>query len=132
MLHLVPDAATDFDALDPQAAFAVLYDSLYDTPPAFVTQLMALTPCAEDDPRSLAHRPLPVFRAPLTHPLCDREQAEALLLDHERYEDAITATIRVTGAADTRPAPTPIHTHWRREYIPLQPVSGDDHCFVGG
>lgn len=132
MLHLVPDAAARGGALDPLAAFATRYASLYETPPAFVTDLLALTPCADDDPRSLAHRPLPVYRAPLTHPLTEMEQADALLLDMDRYDDLMTGTIRATSAADTRPAPTPIHTHWRRDYTPLLPVSGDDHFYIGG
>ncbi len=130
MLHLVPDMADDTDIQDLTDTTSALYDLLYETPPSFVTQLMALTPCAPSDPRSPARNPLPVYRAPLTHPLSDSEQFDALLLDCERYENSITAVIRATGAHNARPTPTPIHPLPRRDYTPLPPASGDDHVIL--
>jgi len=130
MLHLVPDTTNEIETLDPQAAFAVRYDALYETPPTFVTELMALTRYAANDPRRPARQPLPVYRAPRTHPLSDAEQDDALLLDCERYEDTMTATIRATSADDTRTAPTLLHTLRRRSQTPLPPASGANHVVL--
>lgn len=133
MLRLVPSEAADSAPRDALEAFNLRYDSLYETAPEYVIQLRTRTPYGLNDPRSLADRPLPLFRAPTTRPLRDIEQAAALLRDTERHEEAITQVIRATSGAsvaEADDAPLPLLTYSQRDYVLLAPASGGDDHFI--
>ncbi len=133
MLRLVPSEAADSAPRDALEAFNLRYDALYETAPAYVTKLRTLTPYGPGDPRSAANRPLPLFRAPITRPLTDIEQATALLRDTERHEEAIAQAIRATSGAsvaEAHDAPLPLLTYSQRAYALLAPASGGCDHFI--